>query len=449
MEIEAEQAAEVPAYDASSAIFLAAPPSAAAASSSPFECLPESLAAAPSPPSLAAVEAHPEAIVAPSAAGAAAADDAHPSEDAAPVVSDTETIPDDPPPEAAAAPAQFSAPPSASPVPEPAPARDAPAAPAAPVAPPAPAAAAPAAPSSSLWRLAAELAPADYSSGGSFTSLVQVSASTVPTAEGLRCAACSHWILLSVGAHWDAAGSPLCASCASCAGILHPRNRRRGAVTADAAGGGAAAVDDDGVAAAAAAEEEAASADEALAEVEAQAAATADLASATAHLQRLVHAGGELAAALASQMEAEGLELADVGGRAVLAAFDEAEAMLCERAEGEPGDSSPGGSAGDSSGDSAGDSADSDSLGSSPAPLRVFDALVRRWQAQVPLGLLRALQDVAAPPPLLDGTHTGGGVGVSGPLVSPQLATDEIRRLRVRYARCFATQGLRIAAAQP
>lgn len=126
-----------------------------------------------------------------------------------------------------------------------------------------------------------------------------MSTTTIPTPEGLRCAACSHFIILKVGAYWDACGDALCASCASCAGLLNPRNRAEAEHAEHTAREAAAA--------AAAAEEEAAEAAEALIESEAQASAASDLASATAYLQRLLHAGDESAAELTSQMAAEGV----------------------------------------------------------------------------------------------------------------------------------------------
>ena len=73
------------------------------------------------------------------------------------------------------------------------------------------------------------------------------------------------------------------------------------------------------------------------------------------------------------------MDLSDAGARAVLAAFDEAETLLSEAllCEGNADGGGSDGSAVDSAGGS-GDSGDSQEL------LRVFDELVRRWQAQVP-----------------------------------------------------------------
>ena len=344
---------------------------------------------------------------------------------------------------------------------------------------------------SSLWRLAASLAPSDYATGGSFATLVTVATTASSTPEGLRCKACGYYILLQVGVHRDGSGAPLCASCASCAGLLDPRRRvpHEGRAGRGVSGGGRtlqsascasgssrgisahAMVIDRGVvtdggseatdgtagvdmgteaaarseigaqateaaeAAMAAEAAEAAEAARAAEEVRAEevradieAAAQADLGSASAHAQMLLSRRGELSSEMARQMSQEGYALAEVGGQAVLAAFAEAEELLRQAA-------CRAASRDDSSGAST-HSEEQQAAGPDGAvPLAVFDELVRRWDAPVPMGLLRVLQGAATPPLQVGMVSAHDFADVSA-------VRSRVRRLRQHYATAYLAQGL-------
>jgi hypothetical protein len=222
---------------------------------------------------------------------------------------------------------------------------------------------------------------------------VSVATSVTPTPERLVCASCSHYVLLHAGAHWDQHAEPLCSSCASCAGLLDPRRAA--------------------VASAAAAAEDAAIAEEAIAST-----IGADLSSAVAHIRRLLRGHDERASTLRAQMTSERLDEMDLGAAGVLAAFDEAGSLLSDE--------------GDGNHDSA----------RAQQCMRAFDELVRRWEAQVPTGLLRLLHGLGsapAPAPPAPMPPPPGRV--------PPLPTRErVRALRRRYAHYFSAWGVDGAA---
>ena len=85
-----------------------------------------------------------------------------------------------------------------------------------------------------------------------------------------------------------------------------------------------------------------------------------------------------------------GLTLGDVGARGVLAAYDEALELVAAEGVRRGGDGCDG--------SDEEDDESSDERGGGPA-LRVFDELVRRWDAPLPMGLLRALHPAPPPPP--------------------------------------------------
>ena len=239
-----------------------------------------------------------------------------------------------------------------------------------------------------------------------------------PTAEGIVCTACRHYVLLHVGLLCDDTGAPLCVSCASCAGLLDPRRGRsakRGSFASSDATNLPAAIN--GAEAAAVAATAAHGDDPSI-----TAAASSDLASALAHLERAGRVGDERAQELKGHMRASGLALADIAASGVLAAFDEARAILGELRDAPTPPAAREGR---------------------PPPasicvaLAVFDELVRRWDAQVPMGLLRALHEAAMPP--AEGSPTA--------LLQPddgEQVGELVARLRERYARCFELQKLRV-----
>ena len=148
----------------------------------------------------------------------------------------------------------------------------------------------------------------------------------------------------------------------------------------------------------------------------AAAAASSDLASAIAHLERLQRLGGEQAKALEAKLRASDLELADVAARGVLVAFEEVMPIIDElRLDAPPESTQELGRAGGN------------------CALAVFDELVRRWEAHVPMGLLRALQDAASP----RDEHLPSPCNIAS-------IKELVARLQDRYQQWFLEQGLRI-----
>ena len=245
----------------------------------------------------------------------------------------------------------------------------------------------------SLWRLAAELRPGEYTSGGPFSKLelVQVATSSQPSEEGLTCASCTLSIRVSVGAHWDSRGDVLCHSCASVAGVLDPSLRKVAAARERSrAAEVVAAAELEAAAAVAAAEEE---------EI------AIDLAAAIRHLKRAALKGGN--DELQSMMSEHGWLLSEVAARGVLDAYVEVEGLLVQAEEARAPE-----------GESDGDGSDE---------LRIMDEMVRRWEAPIPMMLLRALdrarRDAAE--------HLG-------------TLCEEVRQLRLRCESSFVAQGLRL-----
>ena len=334
--------------------------------------------------------------------------------------------------------------------------------------------------SSSLWRLAAELSPSEYASGGSFATLVPVGTTASPTVEGLKCVACGHYILLKMGAHRDARGAARCSTCASCAGLLDPRLRAagsradRGARNASGAGGcdpdrdvpdandgtrlddptgsprsavgavvctagtGEVVTCEDEEAPTYVAEDEESEASE---EEEGGVAhsASIDLCSAASHVQMLLCEGGARSAELQRQMACHGYSITEVGAQAVLAAFVEVDSMMTGSAAEDnvqrAADERPAAEGSTEAPEQPkAEVAEEPELAAraarvSDAVMELFDELVRQWEAQVPMGLLRALQEAASqlrPPPSLDHVK------------------KRLRRLRERYEQSYSAQRLRL-----
>ena len=167
--------------------------------------------------------------------------------------------------------------------------------------------------------------------------------------------------------------------------------------------------------------------------------ASVDLCSAASHVQMLLCEGGARSAELQRQMTCHGYSITEVGAQAVLAAFDEVESMMTgsvaevdvqraadERPAAEGSTEAPE--------QPKAEVAEEPELAAraarvSDAVMELFDELVRQWEAQVPMGLLRALQEAASqlrPPPSLDHVK------------------KRLRRLRERYEQSYSAQRLRL-----
>ena len=201
-----------------------------------------------------------------------------------------------------------------------------------------------------LWRLASTRMSPGAAGAPGFGELIPVGVSAAPTAEGLRCATCEHFVLPDHGATADADGELHCRGCASRGGLLAP------AAAAAAA-------------AAAQPPPRAADAAEAQARV---ALARRDLSAAIAHLERLRRANTDSGRQLRDGLARSGQSLAAVAARGVLAAFDEAVAVV--RARGGSGDS------------------DDDLLA----------AVVAAWEAELPVGVVQHLLEPPEPAALVE-----------------------------------------------
>jgi hypothetical protein len=228
-----------------------------------------------------------------------------------------------------------------------------------------------------MWRLATSLEPAEYACDP-FQDYVPRAVDSAPTAEGLVCAACSHYIRLEVGAVWDEHGGARCMGCASAAALLSTHRTRMAEQPRPGVAEGASSH----------------LVEERRREPlhDSHAAAMADQASAARHLQLLARRDPERAERLRDGMARTALELGDVAAQGVLAAYDEAEALcaeslcmeaLCRGREGAP-------ALGAAACGLAAPTAD----GRRALAASVFDELVRRWEAHVPMSLLRMLMEV-------------------------------------------------------
>ena len=280
-----------------------------------------------------------------------------------------------------------------------------------PLPPPPPAAAASTSSTSSLWRLAASCGPSDYTSGGSFPSFVPVPTTSDTTAEGLTCAACTHHIRIDLGVHYDHRREPLCASCASIVGLLNPISRSKGGDGMQEAHAVARAEAERAA--------EAAKAEEAAFEEEEW---SGDLEAATRHIERRLRGGGaddedddeeEERDALRGMVESGEWSVQEIGARGVLAAYEEAETLVREEEE---------------------DDDDEEEEEGGGVARTVFDALVRRWEAPIPMRLLRALQEGMADDP-------EGSVDPRGDAL-----LERIRKLREDGAERFKALGLRLGS---
>ena len=111
-----------------------------------------------------------------------------------------------------------------------------------------------------------------------------------------------------------------------------------------------------------------------------------DLEAATRHIERRLRGGGaddedddeeEERDALRGMVESGEWSVQEIGARGVLAAYEEAEALVREEEEDDDDEEEEGGGVAST----------------------VFDALVRRWEAPIPMRLLRALQEGMADDP--------------------------------------------------
>ena len=132
-----------------------------------------------------------------------------------------------------------------------------------------------------------------------------------------------------------------------------------------------------------------------------------DLVSAHRHLERLLHGGSDAAQALRMGLKQHGTELADAAAGGILSAFDEAEALCLAEIQ-----------------------ANSGSSGSTGQVSTVFDTLVHRWEAHVPMGLLMTIE---------------GAIGEDGTDRTP-VATlvDDLRCLRAWYEQSFTARGFQL-----
>ena len=140
---------------------------------------------------------------------------------------------------------------------------------------------------------------------------------------------------------------------------------------------------------------------------------------ATRHIERRLRGGGaddedddeeEERDALRGMVESGEWSVQEIGARGVLAAYEEAEALVREE-----------------------DDDDEEEEGGGVART-VFDALVRRWEAPIPMRLLRALQEGMADDP--EGSVDPRGDALLG----------KIRKLREDGAERFKALGLRLGS---
>ena len=220
----------------------------------------------------------------------------------------------------------------------------------------------------------------------SFTEWEVMAASATPSAEGLRCATCVHYVRLEHGVTWDVNGEVSCAHCAPHRTLYEP----------------AAATGEEPRAAAAAAASATARRHHGLLDM--RTAAQSDLASALQHLERLARRDPGRGQALQSGVAEQGLALVDVAARGVLCAYAEAEAF-CDRFGGR----------------------DDAAEGAPALAGKVADAMMREWDAHVPSSLLVLLQQVAD-------EETDQRVSLR----------EELRRARTRCADGFGAQGFKV-----
>jgi len=146
-----------------------------------------------------------------------------------------------------------------------------------------------------------------------------------------------------------------------------------------------------------------------------------DLEAATRHIERRLRSAEdeeEEGDALRGMVDSGEMSVREIGARGVLAAYDEAEALIRDDDEEEDGEE-----------EEAEEEAEEEGGG---VARRVFDALVRRWEAPLPMRLLRALQEGMAADP--EG------------LVDPRgdALRETIRKLREHGAERFVALGLRL-----
>ena len=141
-----------------------------------------------------------------------------------------------------------------------------------------------------------------------------------------------------------------------------------------------------------------------------------DLEAATRHIERRLRSAEEEdeeeGDALRGMVDSGEMSVREIGARGVLAAYDEVEALIRDEEEEEDGEEEEGGG----------------------VARRVFDALVHRWEAPLPMRLLRALQEgmTADPEGLVD--------------PSGDALRETIRKLREQGAERFVALGLRLGS---